>query len=101
MVMHFLGGIVVTFFLVFVFYKTYGIWREDNHFWKALLMNSFIFVLIAVLWEILEFSVQHLFNIEGALATPKDSLSDILFGWLGSMLAMFYYYLKSNNYDHR
>lgn len=94
MVMHFFGGIVVTFFLVFVFYKTYDIWAMERTFWKAILMNSLIFVLIAVLWEIMEFSVQHAFDIYGALATPADSVSDIFCGLAGSLLALVYYFLK-------
>ncbi len=99
MVMHFFGGIVVTFFLVFVFYKLYGIWRNEKTFWKGVLMNSALFILVGVLWEIMEYSVQHVFNVYGVLATPADSLSDILCGLAGSLIALIYYFMKTTQHE--
>lgn len=94
MVMHFFGGVVVTFFLVWFFFKKYRIWREQGTL-KTIIFNSFFFIVIAVLWEVMEFSVQHLFDIDGVLATPRDSVSDIFFGLMGSLLAIYYYFMKT------
>ena len=93
--MHFLGGVVVTFFAVFAFYKMYSRWRADGRIWKVVITNSLVLVVIAVLWEIMEFSVQHAFNIYGVLATPADSVSDLILGLTGSLVALFYYFMKT------
>ncbi len=99
MLMHFLGGIVVTFFLVFMFFRIYGLWRKEQTFWKAVLMNSLLFILVAILWEIMEYSVQHVFDVYGVLATPADSLSDILCGLAGSLVALLYYFMKTSPHE--
>lgn len=92
MLMHFLGGIVVTFFAVWLLYHTYALWRGKT--WKIIVVNSFVFVVVGVLWEIMEFGVQHAFNIYGVLATPGDSVSDIICGLAGSLIALMYYFTK-------
>lgn len=95
MLMHFLGGVVVTFFAVFALYKTYSKWRNYGKAWKVILINSLVLLLVAFLWEVMEFSVQHAFDVYGALATPVDSISDIILGLAGSLVALFYYFMKT------
>lgn len=94
MLMHFFGGIVVTFFLVWLLYHLYRTWREKGAAWRIIILNSGLFILVAILWEIMEFSVQHAFDIYGVLATPADSVSDIICGLVGSLVALLYYFMK-------
>lgn len=96
MLMHFLGGVVVTFFAVFLFYKSYTRWRSHGNSWKIITLNIIVLLIVAVLWEIMEFSVQHAFNVYGVLATPEDSISDIILGLTGSLVALLYYFMKTN-----
>jgi len=96
MLMHFLGGIVVTFFAVWLLYHSYAAWRGTTG--KILLINSLVFVLVGVLWEVMEFGVQHAFNIYGVLATPGDSVSDIICGLIGSWVALAYYFTKTSRH---
>ncbi len=92
MFMHFLGGIVVTFFLSWFLYRAYAEWRSKP--WKIALVNSGAFLVVGILWEFMEFGVQHAFNIYGVLATPGDSVSDIICGLIGSLVALGYYFTK-------
>lgn len=92
--MHFFGGIVVTFFLVWLLYHLYRTWREKGAAWRIIILNSGLFIVVAILWEIMEFSVQHAFDIYGVLATPVDSVSDIICGLVGSLVALLYYFMK-------
>ncbi len=94
MVMHFLGGITVGLFFVFVFYKTYLVWHKEHKFFHTILLNSLLFIGVAILWELMEFSVQHLFNIDHVLATFGDSVSDTICGLLGSLVVTLYFFMK-------
>lgn len=94
MMMHFLGGVAGGLFLVWAFNKTYLIWREEKNLLKIVLLNSLLFLIVAVLWEIMEFSLQDIFNIGHALATLPDSISDVLCGLIGNFVALVYFFVK-------
>lgn len=93
-VMHFVGGIVGSLFLSWFYYKKFTNLLDKKRVFKMILINSGIFLLAAFLWEVLEFSVQDIFNVGHLLASPKDSVGDLAFGLLGSLVGITYFMNK-------
>lgn len=91
---HFFGGVAGGLFLLWFFFKKYSVWRRTSKHLYIVLLNSIGFLIVAVLWEVMEFSVQDLFEIGNALAERTDSISDLLFGLAGNFLSLIYYFLK-------
>lgn len=84
--MHFLGGVVVSFLFFYIFYS----WLLNKNFSKKLFL-SLIFVLIVGLgWEIFEYIFNNL--IKGDLFYLKDTLEDLFFDILGSIVGFFVCY---------
>jgi thiol:disulfide interchange protein len=79
--MHFLGGVWLALVAIWLFYSHI----EQK---RAGIISVLLFVFVGVfLWEGLEYFVQAITNAPGSLATPKDSVSDMVFGLLGGFLA--------------
>ncbi len=79
--MHFLGGVWLALVAVWLLYS-----RIQEK--RAGIISVLLFVLVgALLWEGLEYFVQAITKAPGSLATPVDSVSDIVFGLLGGLLA--------------
>ncbi len=79
--MHFLGGVWLALVAVWLLYS-----RIQEK--RAGIISVLLFVLVgALLWEGLEYFVQAVTKAPGSLATPVDSVSDIVFGLLGGLLA--------------
>lgn len=93
-IMHFTGGVVASLLLIWVFYKKYLRFLEAKKLRKFILVNTLLFLLIAVAWEVMEFSVQGIFGVDNLLATPLDSLEDLLTGTLGSFVGVTYFLNK-------
>lgn len=93
-IMHFTGGIIGSFFLSWMFYKKYLRLLQEKRFRRLILINTLVFFGAAFLWEIMEFSVQGLFGVDHLLATPWDSVGDLLFGTLGSLVGITYFLNK-------
>ncbi len=75
--MHFLGGAWLSLVACWLLFPR--IKKNTTHIVAVLL-----FVLVgALLWEVLEYVVQYITKSPGSLATPLDSISDVLFGLLG------------------
>lgn len=92
--MHFLGGVAGGIFLVWFFYKKYSVYISRKKALPIILMNSLAFLVVAGLWEVMEFSVQDLFDIGNTLADKNDSVTDLMFGLAGNLLALAYYFSK-------
>lgn len=84
MVMHFLGGLWVGLFFLYVFYT-----RE--WFSNKVLAVILSVLLIGLLWEVFELFI-------GIIAkesfSPSDTLSDLFFDMAGGALAVFYFLRK-------
>lgn len=108
MLMHFLGGFTALIFSFWFLYKKNTKWIDAGKKWKPFRVNLLIVLVIALLWEIMEFMVQGFFNTT-VLANIPDSFSDIGFGLLGGAVGfifLFHKYKKrkiinesSNNYE--
>jgi len=88
--MHFLGGAWLGMLGTwFYFHKI----QRGSVKMKTIL--TFVFV-GTILWEVLEYAVQHITNSPGALATMPDSISDVVFGMVGGYAAAYIYiaYIK-------
>jgi hypothetical protein len=96
-IMHFTGGIVGSLFLAWLLYQKYTYLLKKNSILKLFLINSGFFLLAAILWECLEFSVQGYFGVGHLLATPIDSVGDLFFGLMGSLVGLTYFL---NKYRH-
>lgn len=96
-VMHFTGGVVGSFFLSWFLYKKYIGLLEKKKLRKLFLINTAIVFGAAFLWEIMEFSAQALFGVDHLLATPWDSVGDLFFGVLGSLVGLTYFLNKVRN----
>lgn len=99
MVMHFLGGATISLFFGFIFFKAFSRLRENRKFLKAAIISSLLFLGVAILWEIMEFSVQSFFNIGHLLATLPDSISDTICGLAGNLVGIAYIFTKFNERD--
>jgi len=99
MLTHFLGGVAGGLFLCFFFYKRFLNWRDLKLNRKIILLHGISFLIVALAWEFMEFSVQDAFNIGNALAEKNDSVSDILFGLFGSYLSLSYYFVRIRKHD--
>jgi hypothetical protein len=96
-VMHFTGGIIGSLFLSWFFYKKYINLLTNKSIGKMILFNSLVFFLAAFMWELMEFSVQGYFGLGHLLATPRDSIGDLAFGLLGSLVGITYFLNKCRN----
>lgn len=92
--MHFAGGVVGSLFLACLFYKKYFKFLSHGKLKKLLIFNTLIFLSAAVLWEVMEFSVQGVFGVGHLLANPTDSVDDLIFGVLGSFVGLTYFLNK-------
>lgn len=99
MMMHFFGGITVGLFFCFLLFGTYRSWLKNRKNWKIWVAGTILTLCVALLWEVMEFSVQHLFNIDGVLATPGDSVSDVICGLVGGLTALGYFFVKTYERD--
>ncbi len=93
-IMHFSGGVIGSFFLIWLFYKKYLILLAEKRLVRLVIINTLVFLAAAFLWEVMEFSVQGIFGLETILATPLDSVDDLLFGTLGSLVGLTYFLNK-------
>jgi ABC-type sulfate transport system permease subunit len=89
MLMHFLGGITAAIFSFWLLYKKYVFWIESDKKWKAFRVTMLVVLIIALLWEVMEFSVQGYFKVK-VLADVPDSISDVIMGLLGAVFGYFY-----------
>lgn len=96
---HFLGGVTGGLFLLWFFYNKYLNFLKNKKVLSLVLLHSLVFILVALLWEVMEFSVQDVFDIGNALAERADSVRDLLFGLLGNSLSLFYYFTNIKKYN--
>jgi hypothetical protein len=96
-IMHFAGGVIGSLFLIWLFYKKYLRLLSNKDFKKVILINTLLFLLAALLWECMEYSVQTIFGLGHILADPRDSLDDLFFGALGSLVGLTYFLNKVRN----
>lgn len=79
--MHFLGGAWLALVATWL-------WYEKHRRGGRGIISILVFVFIgAFLWEVLEYLIQFLAQSPDSLATLPDSVSDIIFGLLGGLLA--------------
>ncbi|MDQ5883339.1 MAG: hypothetical protein QG654_252 [Patescibacteria group bacterium] len=101
MLMHFLGGFTASLFSFWLIYKKCVLWIEEGNTAKAFRVVLLMVVVIALLWEIMEFLVQDFFGVT-VLANIPDSFSDLAFGALGGIIGFMYLlrkYKKERNKD--
>lgn len=96
---HFLGGITGGIFLMWFFYDRYCRWKKEGKIWRIVLVHGAVFLAVAILWEVMEFSLQDIFNIGHVLASMNDSILDVIFGVLGSFTALTYYFSRLKKED--
>ena len=82
MLMHFLGGLWVSLFVV------YFLFLKKDFSLKVVLLVLGLTLLVGVLWELFEVSVNS-FTLKETFDTA-DTLSDLLFDMLGSIASLFY-----------
>jgi hypothetical protein len=102
LLMHFIGGVTVAIFSFWILYKNYIVWLEDGRLWKAFRVTILMVLVIALLWELMEFSVQGLFRVK-VLADVPDSISDVALGLVGGVFGHFYIlskYRKERRKEH-
>ncbi len=85
LLMHFLGGFTAAIFSFWLIYKKSVFWIESEKKGKLFRVILLMVLIIALLWEVLEFSVQGYFDVT-VLADLPDSLSDVLIGLAGGIL---------------
>ncbi len=84
-IMHFLGGAWWGYLFLFVFSDN----QKEVSFW-----DIFLWILVVgVLWEMYEYSYQYYYDTSG-IATPIDSLGDIVFDIFGGIMAKASIHLK-------
>lgn len=96
-IMHFTGGVVGTLFLAWFFYEKYLKFLREKKLKKLLIFNTLVFLGVAGLWEVMEFSIQDIFDAGQLLASPMDSVDDLFFGTLGSLVGITYFLNKVRN----
>lgn len=82
--MHFLGGAWLAMVSVWLLFRL-----TRNEAFPFFIFISLIFV-GTILWEFLEYFVQHVTNAPGALANIPDSISDVIFGMIGGVASLFF-----------
>lgn len=84
-IVHFAGGAWVAL----VFFTVIPFLRREKNIKKLILSLMLITFTIAIIWELFEFTIENHYgvNFQGP---PLDTLSDIIIGTLGGMLAAFY-----------
>lgn len=87
--MHFLGGFTASLFSFWFIYKKCILWIESGNTSKLFRVLLLMVIVIALLWEIVEFLVQDIFGVT-VLANIPDSMSDLLFGALGGIFGYLY-----------
>lgn len=90
--MHFLGGVWLGFVSVWVLYRLV----RQGAFPVVLFLVCIL--LGTILWEVLEYFVQHITRAPGALANMPDSISDVIFGMLGGFVALLFIRRKLKNH---
>ncbi len=83
-IMHFLGGFWVGLFFIYVFSIKKPTISISSLFLKVFLAT----LIIGVLWEIYEFSLH---VISATSFDFRDTISDIFFDLLGSVISIFYF----------
>lgn len=86
MPMHFLGGVWVSLFFVYIFFK-------EESFAKLALKVMLSLFCIGILWEVFEFATNNVIGRDPFNAL--DTVSDIFFDLAGGFFALFYF-LKSS-----
>jgi hypothetical protein len=89
MLMHFLGGFTASLFSFWLIYKKCILWIESGNTGRVFRVLLLMVIVIALLWEIVEFLVQDIFGVT-VLANIPDSMSDLLFGVLGGIVGYIY-----------
>lgn len=89
MLMHFLGGFTASLFSFWLIYKKCILWIESGNTGRVFRVLLLMVIIIALLWEIVEFLVQDIFGVT-VLANIPDSMSDLLFGILGGAVGYLY-----------
>ena len=93
---HFLSGIL-TAILSLVILDWFGIYKEKNKGFNFLFIISFI-LMIASLWEFLEFGVDTFFgmNVQHSIDTGvRDTMEDMLIAFLGSLIVSISYLVEN------
>lgn len=95
--MHFLGGfsVAVTYFLLINFFKKNSMLGKTHWFVCFLFVISLV-MLTAVFWEFFEYGLKIFFGI---ITQPslKDTISDLLLGFVGGIFGFILTFLTDNN----
>ena len=86
LVMHFLGGLFVALFIVWVLYAIFNKLTPPFVFWYVV----FGVLIIALSWELFEFSIWTLFNLK-EIINIQDSITDVIAGSFGSIAGAIYF----------
>lgn len=96
---HFLSGIISSVFAIYILFM---VKIKKNIAFNILFIISFS-MLIASCWEIFEYIVSCIFNVDPQrikLTGVSDTMGDIIVAFLGSILVAIYYYFNNrNNYS--
>jgi len=93
-VVHLFGGIATAYILA-ALWSNYIEHATTHSVWKRLLLLSFI---VGVGWECFEYVIQ--FFVGGpTIATPIDSVGDVVFDMLGASIATFFVLLIKKRYN--
>ena len=68
-------------------------WIESGNKWRVARVIVLMVLVIALLWEVMEFSVQGFFGVT-VLADVPDSISDVIMGLIGSGAGIYYLFDK-------
>lgn len=95
MFMHTLGGIFLSLFCATIFSNKILKTSNTNIF---LILFSFVFV-VAFGWEVFEYIVQFFIKDSIQIANISDSISDMIFGFLGGILGFFFVLKQKKRYN--
>lgn len=95
---HFLSGVLTTV-LALVIMNWLGVYKDKNKWFNFIFMISFT-LMIASLWEFLEFGTDNLLgmNVQHSVETGvRDTMEDMLVAFLGSIIVAITYLVEGSN----
>lgn len=95
---HFISG-VLTAILSVIIMKWFGVYNKRNKGFNIIFMISFV-LMVASIWEFIEFSGDHIFNLnlQHAIETGvTDTIEDMLMAFSGSIIVLIIYLLDKKN----
>lgn len=94
---HLLSGVILTFVGLYLFKRMIKQHSEQLQISAniAICFSFFFAIAMAGVWEIYEFTVDHLFSLNSQNGSLKDTMLDIICGTVGGIMASLYLKIKT------